>query len=82
METSARRWLDLVVYAVRIVTLPVAIVCDWIAVPILRVIDRDGDKWWIVEVRFHDWDAEFVRIAEADSEAEARDRLAAIKRKQ
>jgi hypothetical protein len=63
-----------IAYAVRIVTLPLAVVADWIAAPVLRLIDR-SDTWWVVEVRFHGWDAEFIRIAEAASELEARTRL-------
>ena len=70
--------IGFVAYAVRLVTLPLAIVGDWIAVPILRALDRDSTSWWVVEVRFHSWDAEFVRIAEADTEQEARARLASI----
>ena len=63
--------LAVVAYGVRIITLPFAIAADWLAVPLLRVLDRDRDSWWVVEVRFAGWDAEFVRIAQARSEAEA-----------
>ena len=70
--------ITMVAYAVRVVTLPVAIIGDWLAVPILNGIDRRKASWWVVEVRFRSWDAEFVRIAEAATEAEARARLATI----
>jgi len=69
--------LLVIAYTIRMLTLPLAIIADWIAVPVLRLIDR-SETWWVVEVRFHGWDAEFVRIAEATTEAEARKRLAAI----
>ena len=65
-------------YAVRLATLPIAIIGDWFALPILRAIDRGNTSWWVVEVRFHSWDAEFVRIAEAATEHEARACLATI----
>jgi hypothetical protein len=66
-----------VAYGVRLVTLPIAIIGDWIAMPVLQRIDR-SDKWWVVEVRFDGWDAEFVRIAEASSEVDARRRMSEI----
>ena len=66
------------VYAVRVGTLPFAIRGDWCAVPLLRAIDRSPTSWWVVEVRFHGRDAEFVRVAEEPSEQAARDRLSAI----
>ncbi len=66
-----------VAYGIRLVTLPLAIIGDWIAMPVLQRIDR-SDKWWVVEVRFDGWDAEFVRIAEASSEADARRRKSEI----
>lgn len=66
-------------YAVRIVTLPLAVIADWLAAPILRSIDRGGRSWSVVEVRFVGWDAEFVRLAEATSEADAKSRLAALR---
>ena len=52
-------------YAVRIASLPLATIGDWLAVPILRLIDRGDRPWWVVEVRFHGCDPEFVRLAEA-----------------
>ena len=67
-----------IAYAVRVVTLPVAVIGDWLAFPFLRMIDRADASWWVVEVRFHGWDAEFVRVAEAPTEADAKTRLAAI----
>jgi hypothetical protein len=66
-----------IAYGIRLITLPFAIVADWIAEPVLRRLDR-SDTWWVVEVRFHEWDAQFVRVAEAQSEADARERLARI----
>ena len=42
------------------------------------MIDRSAKSWWVIEVRFHGWDAEFVRIAEASTEQEAKARLAQI----
>ena len=67
-----------IAYAVRVVTLPVAMIGDWLALPVLRMIDQADASWWVVEVRFHGWDAEFVRIAEAPTKADAKTRLAAI----
>ena len=62
-------------YAIRLATLPLALVGDLVALPLLRYLDRGADRWWVVEVRFHGADAEFVRIAEAPSDTEARARL-------
>ena len=70
--------LMVISYLMRIVTLPVAVVADFVAIPILRMIDRTAKSWWVVEVRFHGWDAEFVRIAEAATERDAKERLAQI----
>ncbi|MDP2290163.1 MAG: hypothetical protein Q8M22_03185 [Actinomycetota bacterium] len=60
-----------IAYALRVASLPFAVVGDWLALPILRLIDRGDRPWWVVEVRFHGWDAEFVRIAEAATRQEA-----------
>ena len=58
----------------RLVSLPVAIGLDYALWPLVRRTLGRG-PWWVVEVRFtweHD-DAEFVRFAQASSEAEAHD---------
>ena len=65
-------------YLIRLMTLPFAIVTDWFVAPVLRVVDRGPRSWWVVEVRFDGWDAEFVRIAEESTKAGAKDRLAVI----
>lgn len=71
--------LALLAYPVRIVTLPVAVIGDWLAVPVLRLLDRGYRPWWVVEVRFTGWDAQFVRLAELASKSEATARMASIK---
>ena len=71
---TGRAVLVVIAYTVRIATLPLAMIADWIAAPILRLIAHE-QIWWVVEVRFRGWDAEFVRIAEATTEAEVRTRL-------
>jgi hypothetical protein len=63
--------IDLLAYMARVVSLPVVAVFDVVSSPILRWLDRGNETWWVIEVRFHGWDAEFLRIVEAGSRAEA-----------
>lgn len=65
--------LSLVSVALRIVTLPVLTLVDVVSWPVIRRSQRSA-PWWVVEVRFHGPDAEFVRIAEAPNQAAAEDR--------
>ena len=67
-----------IAYAVRLATLPMAVFADWMAMPMLRFIDRSENSWSVVEVRFDGWNAEFVHLAEAASEAQAETLLAEI----
>lgn len=62
---------------VRVVTLPFVIAFDFASWPITsRTLGRG--PWWVVELRFHGPDAEFVRVAKADSREEAQVRLERI----
>lgn len=54
----------------RFVTLPFLTIFDVVAWPVARRTLGRG-SWWVVEVRFHGPDAEFVRIAEASTQDEA-----------
>ena len=67
-----------IAYAVRLATLPMAVIADWMARPMLRFIDRSDKAWSVVEVRFDGWNAEFVHVAEAASEAQAETLLAEL----
>ncbi len=62
--------LSIGVYAVRLVTIPLLVLWDWVTWPVVRRIAGRG-PWYVVEVRFHGEDAEFVRIAEAPDQATA-----------
>lgn len=55
---------------VRFVTLPFVTLFDFVSWPVARRMLGRG-SWWVVEVRFHGPDAEFVRIAEASTQDEA-----------
>ena len=67
-----------IAYAVRLATLPMAVIADWMAMPMLRFVDRSDNSWTVVEVRFDGWNAEFVHLAEAASEEQAETLLAEI----
>ena len=67
-----------IAYAVRLATLPMAVIADWMAMPMLRFVDRSDNSWTVVEVRFDGWNAEFVHLAEAASEEQAENLLAEI----
>ena len=67
-----------IAYAVRLATLPMAVFADLMAMPMLRFIDRSDNSWSVVEVRFDGWNAEFVHLAVAASEAQAETLLAEI----
>lgn len=62
---------------VRLVSLPLLTLLDLVVWPIVRLTFGRG-SWWVVEVRFHGPDAEFVRIAEASSMEGAEARRRAI----
>lgn len=62
---------------VRLATLPLLTLVDVLAWPVVRRTLGRG-SWWVVELRFHGPDAEFVRIAEASTRAEAMARRAEI----
>lgn len=63
---------------VRLVTLPLLTVVDFLAWPMARRILGRG-SWWVVQVRFHGPDAEFVRIAEAATQDEAKAKLVRVR---
>ena len=67
-----------IAYALRLATLPMAVIADWMAMPMLRFIDRSDNSWSVVEVRFDGWNAEFVHVAEAASEEQAETLLTEI----
>ena len=63
-------WLGAIGVVARIATLPLLLVVDLLWWPVARMtVARSG--WWVVRVDFHGVDAEFVRLAEAASKAEA-----------
>lgn len=61
----------------RLVTLPLLTLVDFAAWPVARRMLGRG-SWWVVEVRFHGPDAEFVRLAEASTHGEAMAKLTEI----
>jgi hypothetical protein len=63
-------WLGAMGSVARMATLPVLLLVDLLWWPLAEVTQaRSG--WTVVRVDFHDVDAEFVRLAEATSKAEA-----------
>jgi hypothetical protein len=64
---------------VRLTTLPFVTVADCISWPLLRRTLGRG-SWWVVALRFHGPDAEFVRVAEAPTRDDADRRRAALER--
>jgi hypothetical protein len=61
----------------RLASLPLLTLFDYIAWPVVRRTLGRG-SWWVVDVRFHGPDAEFVRIAESSTYAAAQARLTAL----
>lgn len=61
----------------RLVSLPFFTLFDYIAWPVVgRTLGRGS--WWVVDLRFHGPDAEFVRIGESSTHAAAQARLTAL----
>lgn len=62
---------------VRLVSLPFLTLFDYAAWPAVRRTLGRG-SWWVVDLRFHGPDAEFVRIAESSTYEAALVRLTEI----
>lgn len=66
-----------VALVLRVASLPLLTLVDFVAWPVVRLTLGRG-PWWVVDLRFHGPDAEFVRIAEASTYDEARAKLTEI----
>ena len=76
-STTDGELLDLILYVARAISIPVLALFDWAAWPIVKRTLGRG-PWWVVELRWNDEDAEFVRIAQASTRAEAQSRRSAL----
>jgi hypothetical protein len=73
-------WLSVGVCALRLLRIPLLAVWDWAWRPLAQRLT--GSTWWVVEVRFHEQDAEFVRLAGAPDRSAAEQRRRDIQQAQ
>lgn len=61
-----------------LIALPTLGIVDLLTWPLLQAV-AGRRTWWIVELRWHEHDAEFVRVAECTTKTEAVERLRSMR---